>query len=271
MAIDPNAKADAEPTTAAAIDNEFPEYRAVSSLAVTSLLFGILSLASFLNPWFLLAGAGAFVTGVLASRKIRKLHDVLTGLPLAQAGIALALVTSLSSVTINVVQTALIRREGERFARSYIKVLQAQDLATAVWFKLPPVERAKMRPKQALDAVLAYKSTDPNTYMTQAGKLEEFEAHVKGLPPDAVHLDEMEIMAYDRMRRPYLQFRMRLDLPDSADLEDLKYALVEVMRDDTTAVKGHTPWFVSRFMYPYHRESLGLLVEPVDDGHGHSH
>ncbi len=119
MAIDPQAPpAPGRPSSSvAAIENEIPTYRAVSTLAVASLLFGLISGLAFADFNFLVAAALAVGVGALALRKIRRQPDVLTGSGFAQAGIILGLAFALSSVTYTFVQNKLITSTGATSTR----------------------------------------------------------------------------------------------------------------------------------------------------------
>jgi hypothetical protein len=67
-------------------------YRAVSKLAVVSLLLGLISPLAALDWAMAIVPWSAIVTGVTAWQTIRSRQDSLTGLVLAKAGVLLALV-----------------------------------------------------------------------------------------------------------------------------------------------------------------------------------
>jgi hypothetical protein len=73
-----------------------PEYRAISSSAVSSLALGVLSVLALLDWWMLALPALAIVFGILALRQIHVRGDELTGAPLAKIGLALALLFGIS-------------------------------------------------------------------------------------------------------------------------------------------------------------------------------
>jgi hypothetical protein len=73
-----------------------PEYRAISSSAVSCLALGVLSVLALLDWWMLVLPALAIVFGILALRQIRVRGDELTGAPLAKIGLALALLFGIS-------------------------------------------------------------------------------------------------------------------------------------------------------------------------------
>ncbi|MBX6312515.1 MAG: DUF4190 domain-containing protein [Isosphaeraceae bacterium] len=171
MDLDPIvAPPDQDKGAISAIENEIPAYRAISPMAVFSLVLGVLSALSFADYWFLGAAVAAIGTGWLADRKIRRLPDVLTGRGLAQAGIGLGLMFGLSSVTIGAVQYALLVRDAERFARSYAQVLRSGDLAQALHYKLAPQARRQQKPEETLKQ-FQQAARDPAMFETEVAGL----------------------------------------------------------------------------------------------------
>ena len=139
MAIDPNVtRTNPESKPASAIENEIPAYRAISPLAITSLILGALSILSFAHWFFLSFAVAAVVLGFLADRKIGRFSDVLTGRGFAQAGIGLGLIFGLAAVTTSAVQGYLRTSAATRFATAYAQVLQDKSLEDALWYQAPP-------------------------------------------------------------------------------------------------------------------------------------
>jgi len=66
------------------------EYRALSSLAVASLLFGVISIVTFLSWWLVVIPVLGLATGVVAYRRIARMPRELTGKPLAVSGAILS-------------------------------------------------------------------------------------------------------------------------------------------------------------------------------------
>ena len=268
MAIDPNAPPRSEATFgASAIENELPSYRAVSALAVVSLLLGLASLLSFVDPWFLLAGVGAIVTGALSLLKIRKYSDVLTGTPFAQAGIVLGLMFGLSSTTIRQVDLFLLSRKADQFADKYVRVLQEEGLAEAVWSRLSPSEQVGRSPKQYLstlkgggrDAQMEYRNA---TSARSSGCAPGFR---RGPSCTASGSRPAAMTASSRMQ------------PSCSNWTD--QAVAKAPARPTTCCwnsgarsrVGDISWFVSELRNDYARRSYALKHKVVDDGHGHSH
>jgi hypothetical protein len=73
-------------------DEQFLEYRALSTAAVASLVAGVLSLTAPLAWIFLAFPVLGLALGLIAWRRIRSRPDELAGLPLAKAGLALSAV-----------------------------------------------------------------------------------------------------------------------------------------------------------------------------------
>ncbi len=115
---------DAEPP-GSVIENELPTYRAISNLAIFSLVCGALAIFTWAHPFFYLASLLAVVLGVLAHRTIRNYPDMLTGRGLANAGIALGVVFGLGCGTYSTVQSYVRTHLAEKFAKHYAEVLQS--------------------------------------------------------------------------------------------------------------------------------------------------
>ena len=78
----------AEPVVA---NNDYLQYKTLSSAAVASLVVGILSLLAFLHPWFVAIPMVGVVLAVVAIRGIKANSEEFTGLPIAKAGLLLSL------------------------------------------------------------------------------------------------------------------------------------------------------------------------------------
>lgn len=79
---------------AAPIDDDYVgEYRALSALAVTSLVLGVCSLAAFLDWTMALFPLAGIVFGIGALVRIRRNPEMLTGTAFARAGLALSILS----------------------------------------------------------------------------------------------------------------------------------------------------------------------------------
>jgi len=111
------------------IENELPTYRAISTRAIFSLVFGALSVFVVAHPFFYATAILAVVVGIAANRAIRNHPDMLTGQGLANVGIALGLISGLGCGTYTVVQNRIRTRLGESIAHKYEAVLKSNSLA----------------------------------------------------------------------------------------------------------------------------------------------
>lgn len=82
-----------ENNTAPIDDDYVGEYRALSALAVTSLVLGVCSLAAFLDWSMALFPLTGIIFGLLALVRIRRNPDRLTGTAFARVGLALSLLS----------------------------------------------------------------------------------------------------------------------------------------------------------------------------------
>ena len=76
---------------AAAADSEYVQYRALSSLAVTSLVVGLFSAMAWLDWIGAVIPAVGILLGALAWRQIKRRPDELSGLGIARAGLLLSI------------------------------------------------------------------------------------------------------------------------------------------------------------------------------------
>jgi len=130
--------------TPSAIENELSTYRAISQLAIFSLICGVLALFSFAHLFFLAFAILAVVFGILANRAITRLPDMLTGRRLANAGMALGLVFGLISSTYTIVQSLVLTREAQQFGQKYRRFSRKGLWATS-FGTLPTPSRERPR------------------------------------------------------------------------------------------------------------------------------
>jgi hypothetical protein len=268
VAIDPQAPPSAVPSDRVpAIENEIPTYRAIHPPAVISLVLGILSILSFAHPAFVLAGLAAILTGVVATRTIRRLADVLTGSGLAQAGIALGLIFSLSSVTVILVQSFLLTRDIQQFAARYCQTLTSGNKDETYFLCLPPALRAGKAPKEAIDMITAGMPHGNEEFTMR------YDAYKKVLdrmttPGQAARVDALEGKGVDGVT-PFGTVRLRLTGPaQQGKWETEEFALILIRG---AAEHGRTEWYVEELRYPYQPSSYAPQPKPIDDGHDHGH
>src|SRR5262245_43869825 len=125
-------------TIGSVIENELPTYRAISAIAILSVVCGGLSVFAFADPIFYTFPILSIALGIWAHRRIRRFPDMLTGHGLANAGILLGLLFGLSSGTIETVQYLVRSRQAERFARKYADVLKSPSMGDVIKYTRHP-------------------------------------------------------------------------------------------------------------------------------------
>jgi hypothetical protein len=255
---------DTSSTVVSPIENEIPAYRAVSPLAVASLLMGLGSVFAFADLKFVIVGALAVVAGLYAARKIHRFPDILTGASLAKAGIGLGLAFSLSAVTFNFVREKQVEMAAARFAQTYAKALSSKDLALALWYRTPFAARKNKTPANMLAEMK--KDADPHAQFEYLSGLETIvkKSADSGEPVEYLGLEDS---GFDGLT----PFAFALyEVHGTDDKGEHKHELIMVeMKSDPEA--KNFAWYVSDVIYPYERSSHALTPKPVDDGHGHSH
>lgn len=266
MAIDPKVATETAPVSP--IENEIAAYRAISPMAVFSLILGLVAGLSFADPTFLAAGALAVVVGILADRKIKRMPDVLTGRGLAQAGIALGVIFSLASVTSTFVRGMMLKREATAFAKSYAPILGSTDLAKAVFYKMPASERGKNDPDEALRQMRT-NTPDLSMYEMQTETIRRIQDRIKR--GGHLEFNEVEKADFDGLT-PWAIATYHLHTPGEKPGEAEKEEMVGVELKADHQMRGDR-WVVTEVIHPYIPKSISTApARPKSgDGHGHSH
>ncbi len=270
MAIDPHAPPAVEKAEESSpIENEIPTYRAISPLAIASLVFGLIAGLSFADPSFLVAAALAISFGIMAELRIRKLPDVLTGRGLAQIGIALGLIFGLSSMTYGYVQQLLVRQRAEAFAKTeLVELLNSRDLNGALWYRMQPEARRGMTPEQARKTFEEPGTSNQAFFEMQAGPIIQVLKTLDSDEKAKVEYVGIEQSAFDGLN-PVAFVVLRIHpSTQPADSHDDHEKLIGVMIKGTMEGR-ETSWWVSEYVFPYKRNTYVEKIEPVDDGHGH--
>jgi hypothetical protein len=249
------------------IENEIPAYRAIYPMAVISLLLGLVSAFSFADPLFLIAGALALIVGLFAEWKIRKLPDVYTGRGLAQAGIAMGLVFSLSSFTMGYVQGTLIKTEASRFGKSLVPVLKKNSLPEALWYRLPPQARKGNSPDDVYKKMRGT-AKDPSQFEAHVGQTRALLERV-ATPGADIHFEDVERYGYDGLIRYGILLYAVHGPKQAGKTDDDEFAMIEIKNDPSN--RSGAGWYVSEVVYPYKPKTHVMRAAPTDDGHGHAH
>lgn len=259
-----------------AIENEVPAYRAIDPLAVLALVLGVASALCFADLYFLVAAAGAVVVGIVAERKIRRLADVLTGLGLARAGIALGVIFGLSAVTYSYVSDWVLRREAASFARRYVHDIfpepgapgaaEGSPIATAVWYQMPPANRRGLSPNGALEML---RRSAPDIYESQTRGVRTIQDRLHDDPAHRrVTFAGLERVFYDGVK-PKAYALLRVAGPPTERHKDAEQFALLALEGERRGPRIH--WFVETVVFPYQPNTYVPRSEPVDDGHGHGH
>jgi hypothetical protein len=268
VATEPNVSAiPPDSTQVPAIENELPAYRAISAQAISSLLFGVLSILSLASPMFLACAAIAVLLGILADRRIQRLPDVLTGRRFAHAGIVLGLVFGLGSFTAARVQDYLRSSSATRFAKRYVEILKNEPMENGLWYRRPPDGRKGKTPAQLLGELKAA-AKDPQMVKMETGVFEQIKDRLAGAPGEDIHFERIETHGYEGLDE-YAAILLELHGPGSKHYPDKQqYALLVVK---ARPAKGKYDWWVSELRFPYQPSTYKPAPKQVDDGHGHGH
>ena len=266
MPIDPNRKAaSSETLTLSAIENEIPAYRAISPGAIVSLMCGVIAILSYANWFFLVFAALAIVFGVLSQRKIQRFPDTLTGQRLAQTGIALGLIFSLTSLTITMVQSVIRERQARAFAQGFELVLTKGGIDDVLFYNQPPPVRKDSTPAKL--AAEMKKSSDNRMAEMQTGVFREVKDRLQE-PGADLHFQKIETHSDDGTAL-FAGALYEIHMPNRStpgDKETFLLALMKAIKND----KGQYEWWVEDLRFPYTPSSFVPAEKPVDDGHGHA-
>jgi hypothetical protein len=252
-----------------AIENEIPTYRAISGLAVISLILGLFSALSFAEYTFLIAAVLAVVTGLIAERRIRRLPDMLTGRGLAQAGIAMGLIFGLASVTIDQVQSFIRQRQARSFANSYVEnYIKKGGIPDAMFFRMPPEHRRNNTPQKAFDALQKQmQGRDQMMLQEQVRPIKTIKERLGSDPAESIEVAGIETHGQEGLN-PFATVLIRLSGPGKGKYPAEDFALL-AMKADVNG--GKYDWWIDQMLYPYKPKSFTPKSKPIDDGHGHAH
>jgi hypothetical protein len=250
-----------------AIENEFPTYRAISSMAILSLVLGIASVFCFASLWFLTLVAGSVLVGMVAIRKIRQLPEVLTGAAYARVGIGLGLLFGLCAVTQVVSQEVMINLDAGRFARFYIKVIKDEPVSMALWFQQRPEYRKTKSPDEIAEELRKTKNPmSPDlfgektlAFMQIKDRLRQQGEEIRYVKIESKAVDGLTVHAFALFE---------LAGPGSKEYPEKQFGLVQMLKGPGA---GPDDWTVQEVRFPYTPASAVATVQKADDGHGHGH
>lgn len=224
MAIDPSTVRRPIPGDLPPDENVVSTYRAITPLAIISLIFGLLSIFAFLSTWFAISGGLAVVSGVLAIRSIRRLPEALTGERMANVGIALGLLFSLAAVTISLVQVLIIRREAAKFAQTYAQAIQSGSLQDVMYLQAEPQFRKNKTPAENM-ADLKKAAEKPGMFELETRESKAMVDRIKSTPDQKVSLGKILRQEVDGLNA-YAEALLVFEGPKSEDFPaETQYAL----------------------------------------------
>ena len=227
MAIDPRTiSRQVERDSHPANENELPAYRAVSRLAIISLVFGARLNSRVLSGYFCPdSGVSPSPLGLMALRNIRNLPDVLTGTRMTDAGIALGLLFSLSALTITVAQSWIVDHEATKFARTYVEALRSGSLDNVLFLEIHPESR-KTKTQAELLAEFKQGMRGPGMFEMQTQAPRDMIKRLASAPEQTVHLGKIIDHATIGMDA-YVEFLLIFKGPKSQEFpEETQYGLV---------------------------------------------
>jgi hypothetical protein len=265
VALDQNVTPPAAAQPASAIENEIPAYRAISPHAVVGLICGVLAVISFASWYFLAFAVAAVLLGGYAIRSIRRYPDVLTGVNLAHAAIALGLIFGLSAVTTGSVQSIIRRVNASRFSNHMVGVLKTGSIADAVWYTTPLAYREG---KTASEVYKEAKEQSRGPGMdNKMVPIENLKKRLGGTGQD-IHFVKLEGVAAEDLDTVAAAL-LEVHGPPSADFPSEEENALMVMRGRN--MNGQFRWVIESIHYPYKPDTYVAPAKPVDDGHGHGH
>lgn len=259
-----------------AIENELPAYRAITPLAIGSLLAGLAGLLTFANLAFIAASVGGILLGILAIRQIRKQPDAFTGLGFAKAGIVLGLVSGLSAVTMSATQSFVTARGAEQFAKNQlIPLFQDRDIDSALWWRESPDGRKGLTPEDVHKRYSNPNQGGEAMFEMMAGSVARLMKELKAEPGAKVTFERVEQISTMGIT-PVAVITARIEWPPHEHKEGETHQHGE--RGERIAIVAkckrdgrREDWWVDDYVYPYVTNTYQEKMKAPDDGHGHSH
>ncbi len=287
-------------------ENELSGYKAINGAAIFSAIMGAASLLMFVDTYFFFVPLLAVLFGILALRRIKRFPDVYTGLKMAQAGIGLAVLFSLVSLSISFAYQFTLNKNAQAYADSLTDVLKARRPEELLFLKVPESQRGDLTPDKLVAQRLEGGVEGKMSVETDLKPLKQIVAD-REAPGASVAFDQIELAGYDKLT-PFAFLRYSIsggaaphehkegeahdhkegdghDHKDgdghdhkegdghdhsapvaSATSGEPKYVMIQIKGEKH---KGRNAWYISDIVYPYKKGTATPKVEAVDDGHGH--
>jgi hypothetical protein len=258
-------------SSASAIENELPTYRAVSRRAVYSLICGALALFCFAHLNFLVFAVLAVILGISANIAIKRHPEMLTGRQIANAGIALGLIFGLISVTYTSVQDFVVSRDAARYGRSYAEALGSGSLGDVLWHAMPPVMRKTKSPQQALEDYDTAKAKDKMAMEYRMSGLFKLRNRLASSSNEHLRFVDIEHHDIDTGHGEVNYWATAIyevEGPGNDKFPEKKQYALALLKARTRG--RHYEWWVEDVQFPYTPKTYVPPVKPADDGHGHN-
>jgi Domain of unknown function (DUF4190) len=259
-------------TAAPAIENELPTYRAISALAIFSLVCGFGAVCSFAHPFFYLFAFLAIGLGIAAHRSIKHHPDMLTGTRLANAGIALGLIFGLVSATVSSVQYFVRSRAALKFAQEYAEIINRRSLPDMLWYNMGADSRKEKTPAEAFQEYETNRAKQAMLVDQKMGQMVKLNKRMATSTEQNAHFVRIEGIGEDESHGSLLVYALALyevEGPSSKEFPEKQEYALAIFKG--RSLGRHYDWWVEDIRYPYMPHSFVAGDKPVDDGHGHAH
>jgi hypothetical protein len=258
-----------------AIDNEIITYRAISGMAVVSVVCGILASFSFASLYFLAFSVAAIGAGFLALRSIKRFPDMFTGRGLANAGITLGLVLGLAAYTYEFVTNYVRTSDAGRFAKHYAEVMKTGSLGDILLLDMNPAMRKGKSAKDA-ESDLEAAQAKPKEKMSMDQRITPIRTLRKRLaasPNENFHFVDIEGHGIEETHGAAIQYYafalFEAEGPGSKEFPETKQYALAILKGQPAG--RSTEWWVDDIKFPYVPQTYALPTQAADDGHGHPH
>jgi hypothetical protein len=170
------------------IDNEVAAYRALSKMAIISVILGLASIFTFTTDYLAVLGLAGLVAGIISITTIKRHPDIYTGEKLANLGIALSILFTLCPLTIHVVQSLMNHREGRKFAEFYVATAEKGTIEELIYLQSPPSSRVDKTPTEIAKEMRQTSDRKMSEFEMMNGGLIAFKKRVPGNTPVKLEL-----------------------------------------------------------------------------------
>jgi Domain of unknown function (DUF4190) len=260
-----------------AIENEIITYRAISAMAVTSLICGVLAVCSFATLYFLAFSLFAVLFGILALRTIKQYPDTFAGRALANAGIALGLTFGLIAFTSDFVTNYVRSSSAGRFAAHYADVMKTGSLGDVLLLDMNP-DRRKGKTGADVENEMELQAAKPKERMSveqRVGPIRTLRKRLAASGSENFHFIDIESHGIEETHGSAIQYYalalFEAEGPGSTEFPEKKQFALAVLKGQPSG--RTTEWWVDDIKFPYVPKTFEMKAAPPpdDDGHGHAH